>query len=282
MQYARTALVSGLLIVVCALGTVSAEGENPTTPPVEGGLMASVADSNTPGPEASDPDSTSEGVESAVVPTPEPNPWQPVVDSLRPSYWAASILPAQGLAMYYNPGVFQRVLDFRYAHNHISQCAECIGYVALLRAGDMDRRVWLKRQNRIAEGPFWVVDVAARRDIPGLLSRHWVVDIDHKTAMRWRMAGPIPITVYAAESPEAQEFAAAYFSSEMIPLDERYIIPPEAHSYRTGEDGPSPAPSEPTNQPALQIAEALSTQASLSDAVVDPSADGYKGQHSAD
>lgn len=262
MNKTSTALVGALLFAVCASAPVAAEGEQPATPPVGPTNEIAVVESTDAVPpgqtettEETGPESI-EGAESEKQNEKEnenesenkseqgqeaqaaanENPWRSVVAGLRPGYWEASVLPVQGMAMYYNPGVFSQVLDFRYEHEHISQCDECIGYVALLRAGDIDRRVWLQREGHIAEGPFWVVDVAAQRDIPNLLSRDWVVDIDHSTAMRWRMAGPIPITVYAADSPEAQEFAAAYFSSEMIPLAERHIIPPAAHSYRLPDD----------------------------------------------
>ncbi|MFZ1755597.1 MAG: hypothetical protein WBO46_13565 [Caldilineaceae bacterium] len=212
MRQMRVALVGSLFLMVCTTSVVWAEGESPTVPVPEGETAETV-----PGQQASP-------LPEAATPVPEP--WRAVVNNLNPNYWDASLLPVQGVAMYYNPGVFQQVLDFRFAEDHITECAECIGYVALLRAGDIDRRVWLQREDRMAEGPFWVVDVAARKDIPGLLDRNWVVDIDHKTAMRWRMAGPIPITVYADDSPEAAAFSAAYFSSEMVPLDERHVIPP--------------------------------------------------------
>lgn len=257
MSKTGSTLAGALFIVLCASAPLAAEGEQPVTPPGATANAIAVAESAAISPpiEPANPP-TDKGQETATNTEPQTNPeiWRAVVAGLRPGYWDASILPVQGVAMYYNPGVFQQVLDFRYEHDHITACDECIGYVALLRAGDIDRRVWLQRQGRIAEGPFWVVDVAAQRDIPGLLEREWVVDIDHNTAMRWRMAGPIPITVYAAESPEAQDFAAAYFSSEMIPLDERYIIPPEAYGYRgTEEDDTATEATEATTATTAEV-----------------------------
>ncbi len=253
MKHAYVVVVGTLCWMAYTANVVYAEGEVPTTPPTTAGLVAPTANENTvvsseplnseplnseplnSEPLNSEPAGNVEPTENAK---PDPETWRPIVDNLRPGYWETSNLPVQGVAMYYNPGVFQKVLGFRYKNQHISTCDECIGYVALLRAGDLDRRVWLQRQDRIAEGPFWVVDVASRRDIPGLLERNWVVDIDYQTAMRWRMAGPIPITVYDADSPIAREFAQAYFSSEMIPHDERHFIPPEAYSYREPDDEP--------------------------------------------
>jgi hypothetical protein len=63
------------------------------------------------------------------------------------------------------------------------------------------------------------------------------VEIDNRTAMRWGMAGPIPITVYAAESSAVRKTSAVYFSSEMIPLDERHSIPPEGYGYQASDVG---------------------------------------------
>lgn len=217
MRQIRTALVGAFLLLVCSVSVTVAEGDAPAAP--------------TPSPVPLVVDAP------IVTPEPEVEAWRPVVNSLHPGYWDASILPVQGVAMYYNPGVFQRILPFRYEHNHISQCAECIGYVALLRGGDIDRRVWLQRVGQMAEGPFWVVDAAAFQHIPGLLSRNWVVDVDHDTAMRWRMAGPIPITVYDADSPEARAADAAQKSAAqtyaLVGLVYNCaILPLEANNYQ--------------------------------------------------
>jgi hypothetical protein len=203
------ALVGTFLLLLLSVHIGLAEGESP--PPDAGAAGASVVEKTTQTVDASiDGETRSEAdADSTPVLQPTPEPWRSAVNGLHPGYWDASILPVQGVAMYYNPGVFQRVLPFRYEHNHISECGECIGYVALLRGGDIDRRVWLQRRGQMAEGPFWVVDAAAFQHIPGLLSRNWVVDVDYDTAMRWRMSGPIPITVYDADSPEAQAAAAA-------------------------------------------------------------------------
>lgn len=116
---------------------------------------------------------------------------------LQPDYYTPSPLPLRGLAMYYNPGVMEQVLTNQLAWGNVSECDECIGRVALLREGDMDRRVWLQRPGLPAEGPFWVIDQAARHHVSGLVRRNWAVDVDYETAMRWQMNGPIPIVVLA-------------------------------------------------------------------------------------
>ncbi|MCB0113164.1 MAG: hypothetical protein R2873_21205 [Caldilineaceae bacterium] len=124
---------------------------------------------------------------------------------LQPDYYQPTPLPLQGLAMYYNPGIMDRVLVNQLAWGDVTECDECIGRVALLREGDMDRRVWLQRPGHPAEGPFWVIDQAAKRDVPGLVRRNWAVDVDYETAMRWEMRGPIPIVVLAGPEQAMDE-----------------------------------------------------------------------------
>lgn len=77
-----------------------------------------------------------------------------------------------------------------------------MGSVALLRAGDLDRKVWIQLENGEVDGPFQVLDVAARHHIPSLLARNWVVDVDYDTAMRWGMRGPVPVTILGAPPAE--------------------------------------------------------------------------------
>lgn len=52
---------------------------------------------------------------------------------LAPTYAAQSPLPVRGQAMYYNPGVMQKVITYRKRLHQIEDCLDCIGYVALLR-----------------------------------------------------------------------------------------------------------------------------------------------------
>ncbi len=135
-------------------------------------------------------------------------------DTLRPSYVEQSPLPAQGRAMYYNPGIMAAVYAYRLQNKEVKACPECVGYVALLRAGDLNRKVWLRWADGNIEGPFLVIDVAARHHIPLLLSRNWVVDVDYQTALRHGMNCPVPVTVLAnppliaADAPVAQREAA--------------------------------------------------------------------------
>jgi hypothetical protein len=119
---------------------------------------------------------------------------------LAPPYEAPSPLPVTGLAMYYAPDVMARVEAYRERVNKLEPCEECIGQVALLRAGDLGRKVWINVGDGKVEGPFQVLDVAARHHIPELLRRNWVVDVDYATAMRWGMQGPVTVTIYG-EAP---------------------------------------------------------------------------------
>ncbi len=69
------------------------------------------------------------------------------------------------------------------------------GMVALNRAGDLWRRVWLEGPKGI-EGPFLVVDCARALDYPQRLADSRVVEVDWPTSRRWGMAGPIPVRVF--------------------------------------------------------------------------------------
>jgi hypothetical protein len=119
-------------------------------------------------------------------------------ETLSPDYSAGSPLPVAGKAMYYNPGIMQQVLAYRMQLGQVAPCGECVGYVALLRKGDLGRRVWLRWSDGAVEGPFLVIDVAARHHVSLLLSRGWAVDVDYATAMRHGMNRPAPVTVLAS------------------------------------------------------------------------------------
>lgn len=119
-------------------------------------------------------------------------------ETLSPAYSERSPLPLHGLAMYYNPGIMREVLAYRLQMAQIDPCPECVGYVALLRRGDLNRKVWILWPDGTVEGPFLVVDVAARHHVSPLLKRGWAVDVDYQTALRHRMNRPLPVTVLAA------------------------------------------------------------------------------------
>jgi hypothetical protein len=78
-----------------------------------------------------------------------------------------------------------QVIAYRYKAGDITACPECIGSIALVRAGDINRRVWLQIDAETVEGPFLVVDCAARQHVPRLLRTGWGADLDYATAKRW-------------------------------------------------------------------------------------------------
>lgn len=158
-----------------------------------------------------------------ATPTAMPKATTAPVDKVMESYRQSSPLPMSGYAMYYNPNVMQEVLNNRLAMGHVSSCNECVGNIALLRAGDLNRRVWLQWSDGTVEGPFLVADVAAPQHVAQLLARNWVVDVDYRTASRRGMVGPEMVTVLA--SPPAgnvshsEPFAPLYAAPTPIPTD---------------------------------------------------------------
>ena len=147
------------------------------------------------------PMSPTQAAAAPLAAAPTPTSWT----QLSPSYYDPTPLPVSGLAMYYAPNVMENVAQYRLRVDKIEGCDECVGSVALLRAGDLDRKVWIQPEDGAVEGPFQVLDVAARHHIPSLLARNWVVDVDYTTAMRWGMRGPVPVTIYA--EPPAEPLA---------------------------------------------------------------------------
>ena len=106
-------------------------------------------------------------------------------------YWDPSPLPIQGLATYYNPGIMEYVRDYRLQAGDIDACPECVGSVALLRAGDIGRKVWLQPPGGDPVGPFLVVDCARRQDVLPLLQRNWAVDVSYEVGQYWGMNRPL-------------------------------------------------------------------------------------------
>ena len=150
---------------------------------------------------------------------------------LEPGYYEETPLPTEGWMMYYNPGVMERVLDFRRKARHVTQCPECIGYVAMLRAGDLDRRIWIEREGRPLEGPFWVIDVAAPQHVGQLLERGWIVDVDYETAMRWGMGRPHWVRIWGAPPPDP------YLLSQVLAVQQRSgAVPGWSHHWAAVTD----------------------------------------------
>jgi hypothetical protein len=107
--------------------------------------------------------------------------WQ----TLSPGYKERSILPVRGFTTYYNPGVMEEVLTYRLTVGDVQPCPECIGHVALIREGDIGRKVWLQLDATTYEGPFLVIDCAHTWDVASLVRQGWGIDLDYQTAERW-------------------------------------------------------------------------------------------------
>lgn len=117
----------------------------------------------------------------------------PSLQTDNPPWLGDSELPIQGEVTYYVPGLMEWVYEYRLRLNQVPVCdpPECAGYVALLRPGDLGRKVWLQRPGHEADGPFLVVDYAASEDFERLSERGWVAEVDYMTAWRWAMQGPL-------------------------------------------------------------------------------------------
>lgn len=109
---------------------------------------------------------------------------------------STTAFPRAGRAMYYNPGIMETVLSFRLQAGHVTQCGNCVGYAALLSAEDLNRKVWIEWGDGAIEGPFLVIDAAAKHHVTSLMQRNWVIDIDYATAMRHGMNQPVAVTVW--------------------------------------------------------------------------------------
>jgi len=107
--------------------------------------------------------------------------------NMRPGYYEQTVFPVQGISTYYNPGIMEQVLEYRFKSKDITDCPECIGYIALVRAGDINRRVWMQMDDGTVEGPYLVADCAGRNHVARLLRIGWGVDVDWQTAQRWEM-----------------------------------------------------------------------------------------------
>ncbi len=140
---------------------------------------------------------------------------------LNPSYSSQTPLPASGKAMYYNPGVMDKVQENRLKFKRIELCEECIGRVAMLRYGDVNRKVWLQFHGSQLEGPFHVIDTAATQHVGMLLERNWILDVDYQTAQRWGMRMPY-VTIW--EDPPLELLMANF----AIPLNWNASMSPAA------------------------------------------------------
>lgn len=127
----------------------------------------------------------------------------PPLQPANPPWEAATDLPVRGQVTYYAPGLMEWVYEYRLRLDQVPVCdpPACVGYVAMLRPGDLGRLVWLQPAGQFAEGPFLVVDYAARNNFEALDGRGLVAEVDHATAQRWGMRGPLADVIVWQESP---------------------------------------------------------------------------------
>jgi len=112
-------------------------------------------------------------------------------ERLTPPFDSSSPLPAKGKAMYYGLGVMEQVYQNRINWGDIDICNECIGQVALLREGDLNRRVYIKLPfGADYEGPYQVIDTAARKDVGDLFAKGWAVDVGYSVWQAWQQKYP--------------------------------------------------------------------------------------------
>ena len=157
------------------------------------------------------------------------------VDGLTPGYWEQTPLPQTGLATFYALGMMEHVLDVRDGYGQMLRCPECVGTVALLRAGDIGRKVWLQPPGGEKIGPFLVIDCARQEDVWPLVSRNWVVDVSYELGELWGMNRPLDdVTVLADPSDESYSGLAAGPQRAPTP----FYVPPGQVVLST----PSPTP----------------------------------------
>jgi len=110
-----------------------------------------------------------------------------IFDDLKPSP-----LPVHGEILYYNPGIMDKVWRNKYINLKYPICNECVGFVAMMRNGDLQSKICIQRDGSSEiEGPFHVIDVAGESAKSALIARGWIVDVDWNTSRAWGMRGPI-------------------------------------------------------------------------------------------
>lgn len=155
-------------------------------------------------------------------------------DELTPGYWEQTPLPHTGLATFYAAGMMEYVLAVRAGHGQHLRCDECVGTVALLRAGDIGRKVWLQPPGGERVGPFLVIDCARREDIPPLLARNWAVDVSYELGQLWGMDRPLDGVTVLADPADQQ----TGLLSGPLPAPTPFFVPPDKVTLST----PTPTP----------------------------------------
>lgn len=132
--------------------------------------------------------------------------FSPLDQTTEPPWYAAARLPVRGEVTFYGHGVMESAYHLRLQRAQVPYCDRptCVGYVAMLRAGDLGRKVWLQAPGRAAEGPFLVVDYASAQDFERLRQRGLVAEVDYVTAQRWGMRGPLYGVTVLVAPPQAR------------------------------------------------------------------------------
>lgn len=163
-------------------------------------------------------------------------------DDLVPGYWEQTPLPQTGLATFYAPGMMEYVQGYRQARGQLPDCPDCVGTVALLRAGDIGRKIWLQPAGGDRVGPFLVIDCARQEDVAPLVARNWAVDVSFELGQVWGMTGPLDGVTVLEDPADAVPGAVLRVPTPFyVPPDKVVISPPTAT--------PASAPSAPTPWP---------------------------------
>lgn len=145
-------------------------------------------------------------------------------EDLVPGYWEQTPLPHTGLATFYAAGMMEHVLAVRGGHGQVLRCDECVGTVALLRAGDIGRKVWLQPLGGERVGPFLVIDCARREDIPPLVARNWAVDVSYELGALWGMDRPLDGVMVLADPADEGHSGLA---SGPLQAPTPFFVPPD-------------------------------------------------------
>jgi hypothetical protein len=191
-------------------------------------------------------------------------------DDLAPGYWEPSPLPQTGLATYYAPGMMEYVEGYRQTQGQLPACSECVGTVALLRAGDIGRKVWLQQSDGERVGPFLVIDCARREDVAPLVARGWVVDVSYELGQGWAMNRPLAGVTVLEDPADAtiRPVRLGVPTPFFVPAGEVVISAPTATPAETAA-APTPWPTRipagmatrgPTAEPTRTSAPAPPTQ----------------------
>lgn len=111
----------------------------------------------------------------------------------------------QGRATYYADGLMEQV-----AANRGLSLSGYRGGVALNRAGDRGRQVWLEWSDGTVAGPYLVVDCAERRHMGERERQGLVVEVDAQTARLrgFYGVGPVAVQVWFVEPGVGGRLAA--------------------------------------------------------------------------